>query len=329
MKKGRVLTEEELAEFKEDYYQSKGKGKKRKKEEAAQPYRNKVKGKGKKTHQDRTDLRVTSEFNQDHTDLRVDETIEGRRMGQMEGGEEELPLEVDELETIEEVFASSQEEAEFMRWLTEPDDETVATTTTNPVEDTVEEEDVKRVALRLHAFHCTAYPDYLRDRLFIGDGQRFLDLLGLEDVEGKRTLTLRGVFQIEMSPRCLEDESQWVLVEDVEWELVEVLGLPPADAAPDIPAAALADAAPEVPAAVPDDAPEAEVPAASSPAAAPPKPNRNKMEPAAPEDAPEAEVPAASSSSPPASPPKPNRNKMVLEPAAPTMVAPDDDTLEV
>eukprot|EP00435_Cladocopium_sp_Y103_P004981 s5461_g1.t1 len=244
-------------------------------------------------------------------------------MGQMEGGEEEFPLELDELETIEEVseqsacdtraqpvFASSQEENEFMRWLTEPD-ETVATTTTNPVEDTVEEEDVKRVALRLHGFHCTAYPDYLRDHLFIGDGQRFLDLLGC------------GVGD-------------------------EVLGLPPADAAP---AAALADAAPEVPAAVPDDAPEAEseVPAASSPAAAPPKPNRNKMEepaaappkpnrnkmesePAAPEDdAPEAEVPVASSSSPPASPPKPNRNKMVLEPAAPTMVAPDDDddTLEV
>eukprot|EP00435_Cladocopium_sp_Y103_P068398 s270_g31.t1 len=59
--------------------------------------------------------------------------------------------------------------------------------------------------------------------------------------------------------RCLDDENQWVLVEDVEWEMVEVLGLPPADAAaPDIPAGALADAAPEVPAAVPDDAPEAE-----------------------------------------------------------------------
>eukprot|EP00435_Cladocopium_sp_Y103_P075035 s37_g53.t1 len=271
-------------------------------------------------------------------------------MGQMEGGEEEFSLELDELETIEEVseqsacdtraqpvFASSQEEDEFMRWLTEPD-ETVATTTTNPVEDTVVEvattttnpvedivelEDVKRVSLRLHGFHCTAYPDYVRDHLFIGDGQRFLDLLGLTDVEGKRTLRFRGLFWIDVS-RCLDDEDQWVMVEDVEWEMVQVLGLPPADAAaPDIPAGALADAAPEVPAPEAESEAESEVPAASSPA----KPNRNKMpsEPAAPEDdAPEADVPAASSS-PPASPPKPNRNKMVLEPAAPTMVAIDDD----
>eukprot|EP00435_Cladocopium_sp_Y103_P039536 s1724_g10.t1 len=42
------------------------------------------------------------------------------------------------------------------------------------------QEDVKRVSLRLHDFHCTAYPEYLRDHLFIGDGQRFLDLLGVD-----------------------------------------------------------------------------------------------------------------------------------------------------